>query len=99
PPPRSTLFPYSTLFRSYGFQPLLCPGFQFEVKLGISQFIRMGHISPPFRKPAAFIAFIKRGVGTSMHFFQQLTEFFLEVFQENLDRKSTRLNSSHVKIS
>src|SRR5436309_6995134 len=68
-PPRSTLFPYTTLFRS----------------------------SPP---PA------KSGTPTRKRFFfsltrRSVTSFFSHATSRRsaLDRKSTRLNSSHVKIS
>src|SRR5436305_8076076 len=60
PPPRSTLFPYTTLFRS--------PWIDF--------------VDPPVLKPGADNA--------------------VTVYGRNLpggDRKSTRLNSSHVRIS
>src|SRR5690349_23606984 len=72
PPPTSTLFPYTTLFRS---RPL--PGGIREarrgdvlrqgVQLGGDQVGGVGHLRP--------------------------------VAGEDLDRKSTRLNSSHVEIS
>src|SRR5438874_8368319 len=55
PPPRSTLFPYTTLFRSHQFGYGLCLG---DFKRGV----------------VVFLASI-------------------------IDRKSTRLNSSHVEIS
>src|SRR5437868_10936010 len=61
PPPKSTLFPYTTLFRS-SIQPLTGDGFYLLVQT------RMTHA---------------HGLG----------EFF------HRDRKSTRLNSSHVSIS
>src|SRR2546426_6892801 len=60
-PPRSTLFPYTTLFRSHGM-----------MRLGFS-------LTPPsYKDPAALL--IGRGVLP-------------------IDRKSTRLNSSHLVIS
>src|SRR5689334_24574096 len=58
-PPRSTLFPYTTLFRSVGFQ-------------NVFQHLVMIHINPP--------------------------SLFRYVCLP-LDRKSTRLNSSHSSIS
>src|SRR2546430_12377815 len=65
-PPRSTLFPYTTLFRS-----LL------------------------FRRTSA-------GGKTALHCLSQFVSCFLEVryaLVKFLDRKSTRLNSSHSQIS
>src|SRR5690554_7156019 len=64
-PPRSTLFPYTTLFRSPYFQHLQHLGFS-----AIMNFPTVGLIDGRFR--------------------QEL---------EDTDRKSTRLNSSHVRIS
>src|SRR5436309_8775090 len=69
-PPRSTLFPYTTLFRS-----LLIPSF-FAIACDSAYskpdgFLTVVPVARPFQNP---------GAGTS-------------------DRKSTRLNSSHVKIS
>src|SRR5438067_6028630 len=63
PPPRYTLFPYTTLFRSTEFLA--------DVKLPVNQAIF--DVAGPV---------IKKSVATT-----------------NLDRKSTRLNSSHVSIS
>src|SRR5437763_10514744 len=61
PPPRSTLFPYTTLFRSHGFD-------------------RMGLISYPASAGDA-------------------EKVFEAALDDLLDRKSTRLNSSHRCIS
>src|SRR5690606_42070922 len=78
-PPRSTLFPYTTLFRSLvqrvdGFQ--IAPRVvEVEARLRIDAFYRAHH----FRCE------------------QQIVQGD-DICQE-IDRKSTRLNSSHVKIS
>src|SRR3989442_11140817 len=63
-PPRSTLFPYTTLFRSRFTRPLpgLLPA-SFDPSDAVEQVLHVGER------------------------------------QVNLDRKSTRLNSSHVRIS
>src|SRR2546430_6375682 len=66
-PPRSTLFPYTTLFRSLGVTHALDVGGQFTV--GETQALRIG--------------FVVRNIG----------------FPLQVDRKSTRLNSSHSQIS
>src|SRR2546426_8517728 len=68
-PPRSTLFPYTTLFRSYRRRSPLADG--------RSDFIRVSGL----RGDQIFTA---RRVGTQ---------------HANRDRKSTRLNSSHLVIS
>src|SRR2546427_7777311 len=73
-PPRSTLFPYTTLFRSAGFTP------------GIAQ--RHGHIAQPAR-----MAYAPDGAA-----FGQAQKGRLVPGKE-VDRKSTRLNSSHSQIS
>src|SRR5258705_5926635 len=67
-PPRSTLFPYTTLFRS-----------------------------PSFRKNPIFRLF-KRIQGI-INLSVPLNDEELEAFDKQLDRKSTRLNSSHLGIS
>src|SRR5690606_41738220 len=80
PPPRSTLFPYTTLFRSQlhyaftTFQLTTCCIIKIRGKLGKGcQFTILGQV----------------GTNTAGQFFDDF----------GLDRKSTRLNSSHVKIS
>src|SRR5205814_9510829 len=67
-PPRSTLFPYTTLFRSSGCQTFLASGR-----------IRQCRQPDPLRRP-------RRKIGAREFCFCQ-------------DRKSTRLNSSHLGIS
>src|SRR5256885_13166663 len=75
-PPRSTLFPYTTLFRS---RPLLY--------LGIAYFLIM------FGCAALGGRLWDAKVGLRL-FLGAVVAFFL-----SLDRKSTRLNSSHLVIS
>src|SRR5690606_41771470 len=76
PPPRSTLFPYTTLFRSSAFAEA-CPGPAFAVA-GTRRLagVESGPIVGTIIKPSVGLD----PGGTA-------------------DRKSTRLNSSHVKIS
>src|SRR5690349_22527070 len=74
PPPRSTLFPYTTLFRSAP-----APGQKLTTPSGIPA------SSSNSKNFAAM-------VGESLDGFR-ITERFAQ------DRKSTRLNSSHVEIS
>src|SRR5690606_40694628 len=89
-PPRSTLFPYTTLFRS-GFYASPTYVDQYEeiqtsnAQVGFSKIGNRWHIKP------------------SVYWRRNQDEYLLvreqpEVYR-NLDRKSTRLNSSHVKIS
>src|SRR5438477_5391053 len=68
-PPRSTLFPYTTLFRSHKIE-FIAPGYEnvaFNVRIAANQTVRYENAM----KPAAILT----------------------------DRKSTRLNSSHMSIS
>src|SRR5690625_6927372 len=69
-PPRSTLFPYTTLFRSQKFH-------------GLISFVLMSTLQ-------CSLIFTFRFLHHSFHGL---------VFSFYLDRKSTRLNSSHVAIS
>src|SRR5690606_40156184 len=81
-PPRSTLFPYTTLFRSPGRLPEVYYGDWF-----IRQAINNG---------------VPLNTVISTTSFQSAIEKKPELFRESVlitDRKSTRLNSSHVKIS
>src|SRR3989442_7575695 len=65
-PPRSTLFPYTTLFRSLGLEPVSL-GLSTATGVTLASLVAEGFLSNP---PS-----------------------------ETKDRKSTRLNSSHVRIS
>src|SRR2546426_2951966 len=70
-PPRSTLFPYTTLFRSQLPEAL--------VMLGATIMLR--------------------GAQVSLSKYSYLTQTGLVALVGSLDRKSTRLNSSHLVIS
>src|SRR3712207_7183841 len=75
-PPRSTLFPYTTLFRS------------------------LREIRPNGRPKRLFVIGMTNDwtdyIGEDVYFFRQIRDAGFRVF---LDRKSTRLNSSHANIS
>src|SRR2546430_11566344 len=86
-PPRSTLFPYTTLFRSHG------------VRLGLGQRYRADFVLEPsvvqlpdVTVSASVDPLVNSGRNRPAHF---ISESELAV----LDRKSTRLNSSHSQIS
>src|SRR3712207_7439896 len=84
-PPRSTLFPYTTLFRS-GFAPALSGG------AGV--FARLGGCGPIcHHAPAEEVA------DRDQRHPQNEVEPVGRVVQAHEDRKSTRLNSSHANIS
>src|SRR2546430_7076270 len=73
-PPRSTLFPYTTLFRSVAVDPR--PAFVYVVSLAPAATAQSTPVGPA-----------GQGVGR------------MEAWTAFIDRKSTRLNSSHSQIS
>src|SRR5690349_23120342 len=79
PPPRSTLFPYTTLFRSLEFEAL-CRNFFIHGDLGHLQSQLVIVVRPVNQDGARKRSYGWRRLGRR-------------------DRKSTRLNSSHVEIS
>src|SRR5256885_11927018 len=80
-PPRSTLFPYTTLFRSHG-QPLA----RGDADLLLDDVDTGDHFGDRVLDLYARI-----------HLDEVELAFFVEIFER--DRKSTRLNSSHLVIS
>src|SRR2546430_9197263 len=76
-PPRSTLFPYTTLFRSYD-----CDGWLDIVKTNYSD--QTANLYHNNGDGTFYDAVFQSGLGTNTKY---------------LDRKSTRLNSSHSQIS
>src|SRR2546427_9400417 len=89
-PPRSTLFPYTTLFRSLGEKTML--NF-YAAPVGDPA---LGPVAFPHRASASEIPQAPLG-----HHLQDSSHIADEVFTPsvNTDRKSTRLNSSHSQIS
>src|SRR3712207_6965889 len=73
-PPRSTLFPYTTLFRSRVSVPII--GEDHEVPASQCLLCRLQLVDSPHVRPPC-----------------------LTTESQHLDRKSTRLNSSHANIS
>src|SRR3989454_9182726 len=87
-PPRSTLFPYTTLFRSLG-----------RSGIGKSEcvldLVERGH-----RLVADDVVHItRRGNDVLIGRGHELAQHYMEIRGVGLDRKSTRLNSSHLVIS
>src|SRR5690606_41265167 len=74
-PPRSTLFPYTTLFRSTKLPSRRTVMPRYPAHLGSS----LRNAQRPLHAPLGFLPSLK--------------------YYSHADRKSTRLNSSHVKIS
>src|SRR5947209_16529683 len=95
PPPLSTLFPYTTLFRSLVFL--------FDYFLGFRDqaFHRLALFSPTHL--AEFLQRLVQPFHVAFGLFQvsvkRVPELFVLGRLCHLDRKSTRLNSSHANIS
>src|SRR5207302_9965682 len=87
PPPPSTLFPYTTLFRSNYSPPTVTANGRPRVE---GKFIFAGD-EKLYVRGVTYGTFRPDATG------QQFPS--PEVVESDLDRKSTRLNSSHVKIS
>src|SRR3712207_9586651 len=95
-PPRSTLFPYTTLFRSVDATPLgLKPGdpLPFDLRGLAPEAIVCDIIMKP-KETALLRAARERGMRT--HYGHHMLDAQIPMY---LDRKSTRLNSSHANIS
>src|SRR2546430_17722382 len=95
-PPRSTLFPYTTLFRSYrdGFGPLVR-----EVILADYAYpYRDPQGLPPAECAKARVEEIERAINQP-EAAGRVAAILAEPVQGEGDRKSTRLNSSHSQIS
>src|SRR3989442_9409380 len=84
-PPRSTLFPYTTLFRSMAAAMPKVPGLDL---------VLAGPFEPEIDRARAFVA--RSGLEDRVHFLGAVGQEDDTLTQ---DRKSTRLNSSHVRIS
>src|SRR3712207_8302479 len=89
-PPRSTLFPYTTLFRS-------------EIAAGPLESLHLGPCRRPVERPALHaLGPLRRPVGVEpAHVGRELVRrrLLLRDHGDPQDRKSTRLNSSHANIS
>src|SRR3712207_8642806 len=81
-PPRSTLFPYTTLFRSWQVVVFLHPGFRFCLYPVVANCLSF------------FLAICTTTLYVDLF---DHSSHWLE--KPDLDRKSTRLNSSHANIS
>src|SRR5690606_41954299 len=93
-PPRSTPFPYTTLFRS-GFVEVAerrAGKLQLPRRLQADRAVRAGQ-----RDDIAIL--LHRGPAELRHRRQQIADAARLRIGRRADRKSTRLNSSHVKIS
>src|SRR5688572_32770330 len=93
-PPRSTLFPYTSLFRSLYFHSLAVEEADVEAPalLEVDVSLEGFHVRGAGRDPE-----VTRLDEVDLH--PDVAVERLEEFDGNLDRKSTRLNSSHSQIS
>src|SRR5690606_41258782 len=88
-PPRSTLFPYTTLFRSWRVKPAGAQGFEALEKALVTGQAGQGVVWQDGRNEFLSISAPVEGEDWQV----------VATLPEAEDRKSTRLNSSHVKIS
>src|SRR5205814_8783729 len=82
PPPSSTLFPYTTLFRSLGLAIGTLVGGTLQLVVQLPALRRAGHSFHP-----------------DFHWRDPGVRSILRLMGPSVDRKSTRLNSSHLGIS
>src|SRR5690606_41593648 len=98
-PSRATLVPYTTLFRSYTDEQNLPEIGALATIVKVQGMHRVADAYGP-------IPYVNYGSGTLQNNYNSLEEIYNKFFEEldeaievlTLDRKSTRLNSSHVKI-
>src|SRR5439155_14213960 len=90
-PPRSTLFPYTTLFRSIGVYPQ-----KQEARNWIGVVLPVGRLTVAQMRGLADIA---RAYGDGDIRLTVWQNLLISGVPTDKDRKSTRLNSSHVAIS
>src|SRR5256885_10061223 len=92
-PPRSTLFPYTTLFRSRPHaRQLIVPGRGEQPAVaGEGQGADVADVAAELPHRLAGLGVVKEEL--------RLAQFLVGQGQERRDRKSTRLNSSHLVIS
>src|SRR5690606_40510077 len=98
-PPSSTLFPYTTLFRSHGENGADCGGkhlLQYQV-YGASSNAKVTAELMAFDTNGALLKSFRVQNGDAAHLASKLEPGAWK-FTTGKDRKSTRLNSSHVKI-
>src|SRR2546430_14065163 len=95
-PPRSTLFPYTTLFRSAAGERTLDPRSD-VYSLGCVLYEMLAG-EPPYTGPTAQSVIAKRFTDP-VPAIRRLRPTVPPAVEQAIDRKSTRLNSSHSQIS
>src|SRR3712207_7035859 len=97
-PPRSTLFPYTTLFRSVGVS-IAHPGLLLVIGvLSAFTFSALGTMVGALATRVEHISFLANVVIQPLAFLGGVF-YSVGMLPEAVDRKSTRLNSSHANIS
>src|SRR5204863_8564616 len=94
PPPRSTLFPYTTLFRSKITWSQIFVGYVGMTLVGGAT-LAIGLFASAMTRQQLIAAVVAAAMVLVMCFIHLLAD----KVDPPLDRKSTRLNSSHVEIS
>src|SRR3712207_8459441 len=94
-PPRSTLFPYTTLFRSFDLVGMVVDDIVVcgAAPLVMTDYIACGRVVPER------IADVVRGIASACEVAGVALVGGETAEHPGLDRKSTRLNSSHANIS
>src|SRR3712207_7247413 len=90
-PPRSTLFPYTTLFRSLG-----------QDRRAVAVLVEVSRLRPEAEpaRPLGERVLRRRGLAHPCPLgLRRAVELVARSVQQHRDRKSTRLNSSHANIS
>src|SRR3712207_9554375 len=95
-PPRSTLFPYTTLFRSGRGDQVVDEGAGGEVAVGVVHGLLVQRLGDALRQAAVDLALDDERVDDRA---DVVDAGVLADLDEPGDRKSTRLNSSHANIS
>src|SRR5256885_16287676 len=95
-PPRSTLFPYTTLFRSVAHRRLLVVGVAAGFVGMVADVVRVERVDEAVRPVVQRLAGDRHVVGVHH---AVAPAHRLPLRDEARDRKSTRLNSSHLVIS
>src|SRR3712207_9407206 len=95
-PPRSTLFPYTTLFRSVA-DGIEDPDFSMERK---GKYVDAQKMNELMQDEHTIVVDMRNHYEYEVGHFLNAIEVASDTFREQLpDRKSTRLNSSHANIS
>src|SRR5258707_13289363 len=95
-PPRSTLFPYTTLFRSYAEAAAL---YEEAVELDSSHAVALNNLGSSLSRLGRYAEAeqcFRQSIAMKPNFSEPHTNLGILMRQ---DRKSTRLNSSHANIS